>query len=57
MVFPKRFPAGSIHGRLGMARTRQCGVHDLIDLTDIMRIPPNEPRHYIGQTTPDADRE
>ena len=57
MVFPKRFPAGRIHGRLGMARARQCGVHDLIDLTDIMRVLPNEPRHYIGQTTPDADRE
>jgi hypothetical protein len=40
-----------------MARARQCGVHDLIDLTDIMRVLPNEPRHYIGQTTPDADRE
>jgi hypothetical protein len=40
-----------------MARAVQCGVHDLIDLTDIMRILPNEPRHYLGQTTPDAERE
>lgn len=57
MVFPKRFPAGSIHGRLGMGRARQCGVHDLIDLTDITRILSNEPWHHIGQTTPDAERE
>ena len=57
MVSPKRFPAGSIHGRPGMVRARQCGVHDLINWTDITRILPNEPWHHIGQTTPDAERE
>jgi hypothetical protein len=35
----------------------QCGVHDLIDLTDITRVLPNEPWHHIGQTTPDAEHE
>ena len=57
VVSPKRFPASSIHSHFGMGRARQCGVHDLIDLTDITRILPNEPWYHLGQTTLDAERE